>query len=828
MKFGKLVVVGVIFLLCFSYIPLSASASTNVLGDSRNAVNNVKILAAEDNGKVNIHKEASVESDVLVSVPSKTKVLVLQQGSNYTQVSYSNEELGEQWVGFVANSLLKDEKQEQADDATKENEQEAQKSSKQPSNASADIEAKEVEEPSTDSQSKSTEKQTVSDNKNTAEKTIKSKKSDSVVISDKPQNQVTSPKKELLKGLLSAQTLHGVALKNPTNIYSESSADSKTIKSYAQGILLKFKTFTSDWYECTVYIKGKATTGYINKNDVEVPTANQKTLKGIGTKSSTKVYSKASTGSKALKSYAQGSTLKYKTFTSDWYECTVYINGKATTGFINKDDVEVPTTSQKTLKGIGTKSSTKVYSKASTGSKVLKSYAQGSTLKYKTFTSDWYECTVYIKGKATTGYINKNDVEAPTTNQKALKGIGTKSPTKVYSKASTGSKVLKSYVQGSTLKYKTFTSNWYECTVYIKGKATTGYINVKDVSVPTANPTHLRGVALEKSTKVYTEASAGSKSLKSYSKGSILKYKTFISGWYECTVYIKGKATTGYIKASTVENAVTKQTTIKGSPITSVKHVYIAPSTSSKVLKSYQKGAVLKYKTFTSNWYECTVYINGKPTTGYIYAKVDPVKDLSDRVIVLDPGHGGIDPGTTGVDGLKEKVINLTYAKTVKNALESKGATVIMTRNKDENCQTGATGHEELQCRVDISKKYSADVYISIHANSSTSSSTTGIETHYSSKNDPEYPGVNKYPKESKLLAQAIQKEIVPALGGNSRGVISDNLYVTRKNTSPAALIEIGFMSNSSELNRIEESSVRNSFAKALTAALINYFNEIY
>nr|WP_239541427.1 N-acetylmuramoyl-L-alanine amidase [Pullulanibacillus pueri] len=194
----------------------------------------------------------------------------------------------------------------------------------------------------------------------------------------------------------------------------------------------------------------------------------------------------------------------------------------------------------------------------------------------------------------------------------------------------------------------------------------------------------------------------------------------------------------------------------------------------------------------------------------------------------MDPGHGGIDPGTTGVDGLKEKVINLTYAKTVKNALESKGATVIMTRNKDENCQTGATGHEELQCRVDISKKYSADVYISIHANSSTSSSTTGIETHYSSKNDPEYPGVNKYPKESKLLAQAIQKEIVPALGGNSRGVISDNLYVTRKNTSPAALIEIGFMSNSSELNRIEESSVRNSFAKALTAALINYFNEIY
>lgn len=112
---------------------------------------------------------------------------------------------------------------------------------------------------------------------------------------------------------------------------------------------------------------------------------------------------------------------------------------------------------------------------------MLKSYAQGKTLLYKTFSSDWNQAIVYINGKATSGYINKADVEGITDNSEALRGIGLKNRTNVYTLAATGSKVLKSYAQGSTLLYNTYTPSWYIAIVYINGKATTGYINKSDV-----------------------------------------------------------------------------------------------------------------------------------------------------------------------------------------------------------------------------------------------------------------------------------------------------------------------------------------------------------
>src|SRR5690606_13367975 len=131
--------------------------------------------------------------------------------------------------------------------------------------------------------------------------------------------------------------------------------------------------------------------------------------------------------------------------------------------------VEEPTNSPVTKRGVATQTSTKVYSKPSTSSKALKSYSQGSILKYQTFTSNWFKATVYIKGKKHTGYIHKKHVEEPTKSPVTKRGVATQASTKVYSKPSTSSKALKSYLQGSILKYQTFTANWYKATVYIKG-----------------------------------------------------------------------------------------------------------------------------------------------------------------------------------------------------------------------------------------------------------------------------------------------------------------------------------------------------------------------
>ncbi|MED1468602.1 glucosaminidase domain-containing protein [Bacillus salipaludis] len=356
-------------------------------------------------------------------------------------------------------------------------------------------------------------------------------------------------------------------------------------------------------------------------------------LYGVGTASPTKVFKQPSSSSVVLKSYAQGTILKYQTYSTDWYECTVYINGKIEKGYIKVSDVENILTSPFSFKGIGLLNPTKIYSKASKTSNVLKSYAQGTVLKYKQLTSHWYECVVYINGEAIKGYIYKNDVENLDNTVTALQGAALRSQTNIYSKASTYSSTLKSYSAGTILKYTTFTSGWYECKVYINGKETVGYISVHDVENAVKNPVAYIGMGLMAPTNVYQNASTSSKRLKSYVQGKILKYQSFVTGWYSASIYINGKKTTGYIKSSDVENGTSSPSSLEVWALKDV-NVYTYASKNADVLKSYKNGTQLKVQTFTSSWYQATVYINGKAHTGYISASdvtTRPYADLDLR-----------------------------------------------------------------------------------------------------------------------------------------------------------------------------------------------------
>ncbi|GGE54801.1 hypothetical protein GCM10011391_37220 [Pullulanibacillus camelliae] len=640
MKIGRLGAAFLALALLFSISPFYAKANSVDTGTvtAKTSENTATVYAQEGRETVDITKEATPDSELLVSIPSESKVAILDKGEDFSQVSYTDPKTTKTWTGYINNVTLV---QPSGDTDSEANRDTAQKddasdasvkdsdTNQSQSDATTDDDQSQDDQGTTtssDNQDQSSDKsQQVTPSDSSADDQ-QATHDDSKADTDQSEKESTPGTQEdskatqqvkIMKANVATTTLHGIALKSKTNVYEKTSTGSKVLKSYPQGSVLKYESYSSDWYRCTVIINGTARTGYIKKGDVENEVSKQETLHGVGLKSPTKVYSKASTGSSVLKSYAQGSTLKYKTLTSGWYECTVIINNKAHTGYIKKSDVENVVTSQQTLHGVGVKSPTKVYSKASTNSTVLKSYAKGSVLKYKSFTSDWYECTVYVNGKATKGYIQKSDVENSVTKKETLHGAALKNPTKVYSDASTSSTALKSYAKGSVLKYKTFTSNWYECTIYVNGKKTTGYINKSDVENSVTKQETFQGVGLNSPTKVYSDASTSAKALKSYAQGSVLKYKTFTSDWYECTVYINGKATTGYIKKSTVENIVAKQETLHGIGLKSPTKVYSKASTGSKVLKSYAKGTSLKYKTFTSNWYECTVIINGKSVTGY-------------------------------------------------------------------------------------------------------------------------------------------------------------------------------------------------------------------
>lgn len=340
--------------------------------------------------------------------------------------------------------------------------------------------------------------------------------------------------------LIDSIPLQGYALKQPVHVYEQPTQESTTLKKYNFGHLLKYRAFSSVWHEATVIIEGKAKTGFIKASDVgdqiQTPSVN-----GIALENQTHVYDDTSKNAKILKTYKKGHILKYRSYNANWFMATVYQNGKAYTGFIHKNDVETAVATQTALRGVGIKNPTRVFSTATTNGKVLKSYKYGSILKYKTFTSNWYQATVYVEGKALTGYIHAGDVGDLHTK---LKGYALANPVYIYSEPNNKSKKLKSYAQGHLLQYRAYNANWHQATVYVDGKAHTGYLNVHDAG---PDAPILKGYAQLNPTYVYSKPSKSSGKLKAYKIGHLLQYRPHNSTWHTAVVYVNGKRQTGYI-----------------------------------------------------------------------------------------------------------------------------------------------------------------------------------------------------------------------------------------------------------------------------------------
>jgi len=399
-------------------------------------------------------------------------------------------------------------------------------------------------------------------------------------------------------------SVSGVALKQSTSVYSDNTKKSKALKSYPQGHILKYKAHDKDWFITKVFIKGKAHTGYIHRKDVDTGVTSSSLIEGVGTKNPTRVYTSASTGAKTLKSYSYGHILKYRTFTSDWYQARVFIGGEPNIGYIHKNDIGSMNT---LLIGYGIKDQTTVYSNTTRNSKKLKNYAKGSELKYYPYSKDWYRTGVYINGKKQTGFIHVKDVSA---NAPLLSGYAQKDRTHIYSNTSKSSKSLKSYAKGAELKYYPYSKNWYRTGVYINGKKHVGYIHVKDVGI---DAPLLSGFARVDRTHVYSKTSKKSTKLKSYTSGSQLKYYPHSKNWYKTGVYINGKKQTGYIHKNDVGDATAVSFVNTGKTYTYNQMVLDIKN----LAKAYPD--LITYKVVGKSEYGRNLYAvslgNGKPTT---------------------------------------------------------------------------------------------------------------------------------------------------------------------------------------------------------------------
>ncbi|MFZ4451121.1 N-acetylmuramoyl-L-alanine amidase [Salibacterium aidingense] len=191
--------------------------------------------------------------------------------------------------------------------------------------------------------------------------------------------------------------------------------------------------------------------------------------------------------------------------------------------------------------------------------------------------------------------------------------------------------------------------------------------------------------------------------------------------------------------------------------------------------------------------------------SGYLKEKPVGESALTGKTIVIDPGHGDHDPGARG-NGLVEKNLVLDVALRVQSKLEDEGVNVVMTRTDD----TFVT----LSGRVSIAERANADSFVSIHANAA-SAAAEGAETFYDSGHKA---------KESRELAESIQNRLVRETGMNYRRVADTGFYVIRNTTMPSTLIELGFVTNAGDANRMKRSGYENKAAEAVVNGIKDYY----
>ena len=186
---------------------------------------------------------------------------------------------------------------------------------------------------------------------------------------------------------------------------------------------------------------------------------------------------------------------------------------------------------------------------------------------------------------------------------------------------------------------------------------------------------------------------------------------------------------------------------------------------------------------------------------------------LSGKIIVIDPGHGGADPGTSYNDIL-EKDLNLQISLYLERELSRRGASVIMTREGDYDLSSANAmwrKKSDFDNRIKLINNSNADLYLSIHLNY---------------LNQPQYSGAQVFYKEQNMdLAESIQMMLNDKLNGNREvKEIPSNTYMYRQLRVKGVLIECGFLSNYNERQLLQTKDYQQKIASAIAEAISNYY----
>jgi N-acetylmuramoyl-L-alanine amidase len=222
-----------------------------------------------------------------------------------------------------------------------------------------------------------------------------------------------------------------------------------------------------------------------------------------------------------------------------------------------------------------------------------------------------------------------------------------------------------------------------------------------------------------------------------------------------------------------------------------------------------------------------------------VQASIDPLlrpqiylNDLGSRVVVLDPGHGGKDRGARGHRAVEEKRVVLDVAKRARAHLANAGLKVYLTRDVDRQIP--------LRERTQKAAAWNADIFVSIHCNASATAGAEGIETYVvtssghpstNARNQSRPEAVshrgNKYETANTILGYYLQRSLLRHMEAKDRGLRRARFLVLREAPCPAALVELGFLSNRREEELFLAADYREKAARALANGIIDYVSAV-
>ncbi|HBL15049.1 MAG TPA: N-acetylmuramoyl-L-alanine amidase [Cyanobacteria bacterium UBA11162] len=175
-------------------------------------------------------------------------------------------------------------------------------------------------------------------------------------------------------------------------------------------------------------------------------------------------------------------------------------------------------------------------------------------------------------------------------------------------------------------------------------------------------------------------------------------------------------------------------------------------------------------------------------------------------LVIVDPGHGGKDPGTIGIGGVQEKNVILPISIEVAQILEQQGVQAILTRSDDT--------FVSLEGRVQMAERANADLFVSIHANAISLSrpEVNGLETYYYSS--------------GQRLAQTVHNSILQSVDVGNRGVRQARFYVLRRSSMPSILVEVGFLTGRDDSAKLANPTYRSQMAQAIARGILQYIQQ--